>query len=325
MSPAIDAACRMCAPCLGRRLRRGFQHGRSCPPVRYRGGICFPAAPDRHGSARAVRTALPGPRRSCSRWRAGCPSWPRGTGDGDSPARNLSAGMAGAGERLGPDDIGVSRVGRKSLTPGALAPSPRPLDTGLFHCHLLGQSSCPGPAAGAPRRVWVDRLQDGMSRGRHGAPPEGWACRWNLPQWRARHDSAAGSARGHGGAAGGRLLSGVAENRAACVRPWVIRSLLRPDSGQHAWQRRDWSTADRPGAGDPSTAGGGHAQPADRPRAGGQPQHGKKARQPPAGQARRGQRTEAVTRLAARPDPLTARPRPGRHCRAMSRQGTFHR
>ena len=27
----------------------------------------------------------------------------------------------------------------------------------------------------------------------------------------------------------------------------------------------------------------------------------------------------------ARPDPLTARPRPGRHCRAMSRQGTFHR
>ena len=27
----------------------------------------------------------------------------------------------------------------------------------------------------------------------------------------------------------------------------------------------------------------------------------------------------------ARPDPLTARPRPGRHCRAMSRQGMFHR
>ena len=30
-------------------------------------------------------------------------------------------------------------------------------------------------------------------------------------------------------------------------------------------------------------------------------------------------------RPAARPDPLTGRPRPGRHCRAMSRQGTFHR
>ena len=28
---------------------------------------------------------------------------------------------------------------------------------------------------------------------------------------------------------------------------------------------------------------------------------------------------------AARPDPLTGRSRPGRHCRAMSRQGTFHR
>jgi DNA-binding NarL/FixJ family response regulator len=28
---------------------------------------------------------------------------------------------------------------------------------------------------------------------------------------------------------------------------------------------------------------------------------------------------------AARPNPLTGRPRPGRHCRAMSRQGTFHR
>ena len=54
--------------------------------------------------------------------------------------------------------------------------------------------------------------------------------------------------------------------------------------------------ADRPGAGDPSTASGAHAQPADRPRAGGQPRYGQKARQPPAGQARRGQRTEAVTR-----------------------------
>ena len=28
---------------------------------------------------------------------------------------------------------------------------------------------------------------------------------------------------------------------------------------------------------------------------------------------------------AARPDSLTGRPRPGRHCRAISRQGTFHR
>ena len=45
-----------------------------------------------------------------------------------------------------------------------------------------------------------------------------------------------------------------------------------------------------------STASGAHAQPADRPRAGGQPRYGQKARQPPAGQARRGQRTEAVTR-----------------------------
>ena len=104
--------------------------------------------------------------------------------------------MAGAGQRLGPDDIGVSQVGRKSLTQGALAPSPRPLDTGLLHCHLLGQSPCQARRQGVPRRVWVDR-----SRGRYEpGPPRGvtrrWECRWNLPQCRARHDSAAEPARG---------------------------------------------------------------------------------------------------------------------------------
>jgi hypothetical protein len=36
-------------------------------------------------------------------------------------------------QRLGPDDVGVSRVGREGLTPGPLAPRPQLLDTGAVH------------------------------------------------------------------------------------------------------------------------------------------------------------------------------------------------
>lgn len=47
---------------------------------------------------------------------------------------SLAGGDAGAGERLGPDDLRVARVGRKELTPGVLALGPQLLDTGSFHC-----------------------------------------------------------------------------------------------------------------------------------------------------------------------------------------------
>jgi hypothetical protein len=80
-------------------------------------------------------------------------------------------GTAGPGERLGADDIGVSRVGRKCLTPGALAPSPRLLHTDSFHCHLLGHVRA-RPRGGA-RPCWRTVLEDGMIRHRRGASPEG--------------------------------------------------------------------------------------------------------------------------------------------------------
>src|SRR5215469_9027975 len=54
---------------------------------------------------------------------------------------------SGAGECLGPDDVGVPPAGGKSFTSGPLAPGPRLLDTDLFHvCHLLGLS-LPAPPA----------------------------------------------------------------------------------------------------------------------------------------------------------------------------------
>jgi MalT-like TPR region len=74
-----------------------------------------------------------------------------------------------------------------------------------------------------------------------------------------------------------------------------------------------------------STASGAHAQPADRPRAGGQPRYGQKHVSHLLGKLGAANAPRPSPGPAARPDPLTGRPRPGRHCRAMSRQGTFHR
>jgi hypothetical protein len=50
----------------------------------------------------------------------------------------------GAGKRLDPDDVRVSRVGRKDLAPGALAPGPVPVDADALHCQLLNHSPCAG-------------------------------------------------------------------------------------------------------------------------------------------------------------------------------------
>ena len=66
--------------------------------------------------------------------------------------------------------------------------------------------------------------------------------------------------------------------------------------------------ADRPGAGDPSTASGAHAQPADRPRAGGQPRYGQKHVSHLLGKLGAANAPRPSPGPAARPDPLTGRP-----------------
>ena len=180
-------------PYLRHRRIRGPARGRSGRAPGRRAAGPNPAA---DGWTQAGRIALP----TCAvHARAGGQALPSCTGAWSS--RRL--GTAGPGERLGADDIGVSRVGRKCLTPGALAPSPRLLDTDSFHCHLLGHVRA--PAAGRGPALLADR-----SRGRYdSAPPWGvtrrWACGWNLPQPAAGHDSATGPARGTAVPPGGRL------------------------------------------------------------------------------------------------------------------------
>jgi len=56
-------------------------------------------------------------------------------------ACSSSGAVTGTGERLGSHHIGVPRVGREDLLPEALAPDPRPVDTGALHC-----CSSPRPA-----------------------------------------------------------------------------------------------------------------------------------------------------------------------------------
>ena len=99
-------------------------------------------------------------------------------------------------------------------------------------------------------------------------------------------------------------------------------------AGRPARRRRGGAgpgrAADRPRAGNPGAAGRGHAEPADRRGAGGQPRHGEKARQPPAGQARRGQPHRGRhPGPPARPDPLARYPQPAlrRHRRAPGAPG----
>ena len=76
------------------------------------------------------------------------------------------AGRPGTGQRFGPDHIWVPRVGRQVLRLRTLAPDPRPVDADALHCHLLGQSPCPGPLTGTPaaaaRTIWT-----GVAQTRH--------------------------------------------------------------------------------------------------------------------------------------------------------------
>jgi len=148
-------------PYLRHRRIRGPARGRSGRAPGRRAAGPIPAA---DGWTQAGRIALP----TCAvHARAGGQALPSCTGAWSS--RRL--GTAGPGERLGADDIGVSRVGRKCLTPGALAPSPRLLDTDSFHCHLLGHVRARPP--GGARPCWRTVLEDRMIRHRRGTSPEG--------------------------------------------------------------------------------------------------------------------------------------------------------
>jgi hypothetical protein len=49
--------------------------------------------------------------------------------------------MPGSGEGFGPDQVGVSGIGRQDLKPGAIAPGLRPVDADAVHCHLLASPS----------------------------------------------------------------------------------------------------------------------------------------------------------------------------------------
>src|SRR5580693_7662929 len=81
--------------------------------------------------------------------------------------------------------------------------SRRALGLWIRICFTVISSAMSGPGSREDPAVFADR-----SRGRYGpAPPWGVTRRcasgWNLPRPAARHDSAAGSAPGHGGAARG--------------------------------------------------------------------------------------------------------------------------
>src|SRR5215471_12067336 len=131
----------------------------------------------------------------------GQPARIRAPGNCGATAGHLSAGLSAAGERLGPDDIWVSRIGWKDLMPGVLAPGPRPLDTDLLYCYLFGRPPCPGPVVG-PGRGWDLFFEGTLRTGAAVGVTRRCAYGWNLPRCPlARQCRRAGT--GHGGAAGG--------------------------------------------------------------------------------------------------------------------------
>ena len=55
----------------------------------------------------------------------------------DAGPRVGGAGVLSSGEGFGPDQVGVSGIGRQDLKPEAIAPGLRPVDADAVHCHLL--------------------------------------------------------------------------------------------------------------------------------------------------------------------------------------------
>ncbi len=134
-------------------------------------------------------------------WRALPRSWDA------SFAGQLLTATGGAAECLGPDHIWVSRVGRKDLKPGSLAPGSGPLYSDALHGHLLGRSPSMGPGWRRARLcLATGSARDGMSRRCCGRHPKVDMTGGNLPgpalarRWRG--DRRGCRARGSGRAAG---------------------------------------------------------------------------------------------------------------------------
>jgi hypothetical protein len=74
----------------------------------------------------------------------------------------------------------VSRVGRKVLGPGLLAPDPRPVDADALHCRLLGRSPCLGSVNEESQPSSATVLRGRYEQTSLRASPEGGPDRGNL-------------------------------------------------------------------------------------------------------------------------------------------------
>src|SRR5262245_54797986 len=104
--------------------------------------------------------------------------------------RRVLSGVAGAGERLDPDHVWVPWVGRKDLTPGALAPGPGPLDTDPLHCRSSPRPvRRPGASGEWPWPLARPALRGSYEPRPAGASPES-ACAGGIFRRRLRHQGA---------------------------------------------------------------------------------------------------------------------------------------
>jgi hypothetical protein len=87
-------------------------------------------------------------------------------GVGTSRLGHLLIGISGTADRLGAQDLWVSRVGGKDRTPGAPPPHLRPLDADALHLSPPRPSPCAwGRSTSSPGRRWDGFGKDGASRG----------------------------------------------------------------------------------------------------------------------------------------------------------------
>ena len=139
--------------------------GRAYRPSPLAGAGSGPPAP---GSVRAgCRTPLVTPvawpqpaarPRPAPRPRRRPAEWPAPSGSSSHTSLSLTfavraryGGQPGAGQRVGPDHIGVSRVGRQVLRPTALPPGPR--RNGADALHIRTSRHRRNPATGSPSRL----------------------------------------------------------------------------------------------------------------------------------------------------------------------------
>src|SRR5580704_14708212 len=105
-------------------------------------------------------------------------------------------GRPGTGQRLGPDQIWIPRVGRRVLRPHALAPDPRPVDADALHYPAsrhagrvatggpgcLRRLCCAGAGGAANSSSATARAQRIRSAAASGWSPNSWATRWTHPK-----------------------------------------------------------------------------------------------------------------------------------------------